>query len=131
MNKQRFLPVIYIALTWNLILTAAATLNVSSLLHNVSGGQYTSLPTFLRFAYAIQTILVIYQMYFIMELYRRNGAWSRTSYLLAEVFLVLSALSTVVNSISKSPGERWNAIAAAIIAYGFYVIGDIKFRPTH
>jgi hypothetical protein len=131
MNKQRFLPIVYIALTWNLILDVGATLNLSSFLHSVAGGQYDSLPTFLRFAYAVQTLLVIFQIYFITELYRRNGAWSRASYLLAEIFLVLSALSTVVNSISKSPGEHWNAIAAAIITYGFYVLGDIKFRPTH
>jgi magnesium-transporting ATPase (P-type) len=129
MNKERFLPIVYIALLWSLILDIGATLNVSSFLHSVAGGQYTSLPTFLRFAYAIQTLLVIFQIIFITQLYRRNGAWSKASYLLARIFLVLAALSTIVNSLSKSPGERWNAIAAAIIAYGFYVLGDINSRP--
>lgn len=131
MNKQRFLPIIYIALAWNLILDGAATLNVSSFLHTVANGQYTSLPSFLRFAYAIQMLLVVFQFYFITELYRRNGSWSKVSYLLTRIFFVLAVVSTIVNSISKSPGERWNAIAAAIIAYGFYFLGDINSRPTH
>jgi hypothetical protein len=131
MNKQRLLVVVYIAFAWNFILDLSATLNISPLLHWVAGGQYESLPTFLRFAYAVQTVLVLFQAYFISELYRRNGAWSRGSYLLARIFLILSALSTLVNAISRNPAQRWNAIAAAIIAYGFYKLADINFRPIH
>ena len=131
MDKQRFLPIIYIALVWNLILDVGATLNITSLLHNVANGQYTSLPLSLRFAYAVQTLLVIYQFYFVTQLYRRNGAWSRASHLLARIFLVLAAMNALVNSLSKSQGERWNAIASTVIAIGFYVFANINFRPTH
>lgn len=131
MRKQVILVAAYVAFAWNFIFFVAATLNISIFLNRAAGGHLDSIPASLRFAYGVQTLLVVFQMYFVTELYRRNGAWSGSSYLLARIFLVLSALSALVNSMSKSPAGHWNTIAGVIIVFGFYTLGDIHFRPTH
>ena len=44
--------------------------------------------------------------------------------------MALSGVSTLVNAISRSSAERWNAIAALIITVGFYYLGNVNLRPT-
>lgn len=129
MKKKTVLAAALISLAWNLYLVIAATLNVTSLLPRIAGGQYHSLPMALRFVYAIQGIIVVFQIFFIIQLYIRNGAWSKNSYLLARIFLLLAGISAFVNFASRSPAERWNALAAAIIAYAYFVLAEMKLRP--
>jgi hypothetical protein len=119
------------SLVWNFYLVLGATLNNKSILTRVAGGGFDSMPMGLRIAYGVQSALIIYQMYFVTMLYRRNGAWSKNSYLIARIFLILSGVGTLVNAISRSPAERWNAIAALIITVGFYFLGNVNLRPTH
>ena len=130
MKKKILLVAALLSLVWNFFLVTAATLNVSSLLPHVAGGQFHSLPVGLRVTYGVQALVIIFQFFFIIRLYQRSGAWSKTSFLLARIFLALSTLSAFVNDVSRSPVERWNAIAAAIIAYGFYVLAELNFRPS-
>jgi len=129
MKKQVTLGVSLIALLWNLYLVIGATLNVSSLMTRVAGGGYDSLPIGLRFAYGIQTLVVIFELIFIVMLYQHTGAWSKNSYLLSRIFLILATISAFVNFASNSPDEKWNAIAAAIIAYGFFSLAEMRFKP--
>lgn len=131
MQRKTILVAAWVALLWNLYLVLGAALNVESILPRVAGGSFESLPFGLRFMYGIQTLLVVFQFFFLARLYDRNGAWSKNSYLITRIFLVLSAVSAVVNSVSRSPLERWNAIAAVVIAVAFYVLGNVKSRPTH
>ena len=121
---------VLISFLWNFYLVLGATLNSTSVLTRVAGGHFHSLPIGLRIAYGIQTLLIIYQFYFVIRLFQRNGAWSRNSYLFARIFLALSAVSALVNAVSRSSAERWNAIAAAIIAVGYYFLGNVNLRPT-
>jgi hypothetical protein len=129
MKKQIILGASLIAFAWNLYLVVGATLNVSSLMTRVAGGGYESLPIALRFAYGIQTLIVIFEMVFITSLYQHAGAWSKNSYLLSRIFLILSTLGAFVNVASNSPDEKWNAIPAAIIAYGFFSLAEMRFKP--
>ena len=130
MQRKTILVAAWVALLWNLFLVLGATLNVESILPRVAGGGYDSIPLGLRFVYGIQTLLVVFQFFFLARLYERNGAWSKNSYLITRIFLILSALSTLVNSVSRSSLERWNAIAAVVITLAFYVLGNIKTKPT-
>jgi hypothetical protein len=121
---------VFLSFAWNFYLVLGAALNNRSILTRVAGGGFDSMPMGLRVAYGIQSILIIYQIYFVAKLYQRNGAWSKNSYLLARIFMVLSGVSTFVNAISRSSAERWNAIAALIITVGFYFLGNVNLRPT-
>ncbi len=128
-KKQVILGVSLIALLWNLYLVLGTTLNIHSLLTRVAGGHYDSIPVALRFVYGVQSIVVLFEIYFIYALYRHAGAWSRNSYLLSRIFLALSVMSAFVNFASKSSDERWNSIAAVIVAYGFFSLAEMRFKP--
>lgn len=121
---------VLIALAWNLYLVIGAALNIEAILPRVAGGGYDSLPVALRIVYFVQILLTIFQIGFVTILYARDGAWSRNSYLITRIFLVLAVVSTLVNAVSRSHPERWNAISAATIAVGFYFLGNVKIRPT-
>lgn len=130
MKKKIIFGAVLLAFAWNLFLVVAATLNISSILPRVAGGQLDTMPTGLRILYGFQALLVIFQIYFSAQLYQRKGAWSKRSFLMSRIFLIIAAFGAVVNSVSPSPAERWNAIAAVVIAYGFYVLAGPNFRPT-
>jgi hypothetical protein len=129
MQKKVILAGAWLALLWNLYLVLGATFNVEAILPRVAGGGFDSLPGGLRFVYGIQTLLVAFQFAFLARLYARERAWSRNSYLVTRIFLILSGVSTLVNAVSRSHLERWNAIAAAVIAVAFYVLGNVKTQP--
>lgn len=131
MQRKVILVAAWVALAWNLYLVLGATFNVESILPRVAGGSFESLPSGLRIVYGIESLLVVFQLFFIVRLFNRDGAWSKNSFLITRIFLVLSALSTLVNAVSRSPLERWNAVAAAVITIAFYVLGNIKTKPTH
>ena len=130
MKNKLLLVGVLASFIWNFYLVLGATLNSSAVLTRVAGGNFDSIPVGLRIAYGVQTLLIVYQFYFVIRLFKRNGAWSRNSYLFARIFLALSAVSALVNTVSRSSVERWNAIAAAIIALGYYFLGNINLRPT-
>lgn len=129
MKKKILLVATLAALVWDFYLTAAVTLNVTSVLPHVAGGQLHSISAGLRFTYGVQALVVIFQFFFIIQLFQRGGAWSSSTHLLARIFLILSAISAFVNLASRSSTERWNAIAAAVIACGFFVLADLNIRP--
>ncbi|MBI3429189.1 MAG: hypothetical protein HY050_03840 [Actinobacteria bacterium] len=128
-KKQVILGASLISLLWNLYYVIGATLNISSLLTRIAEGQYQSIPIPLRFAYGVQSLIVIFEFFFIIALYKHVGAWSKNSYLLARIFLVLALLSTFVNFASRSPLAQWNTISAVVVAFGFFSLAEIRFRP--
>lgn len=129
MKKKILLVATLLALAWNLYLTASVALNSLSVTPRVAGGQLHTFSAPLRFTYAVQAIVVLFQIFFIVQLFMRNGVWSKSSYLLARIFLILSGLSAAVNLISRNSTERWNAIPALVMALGYLVLGELNFRP--
>lgn len=129
MKKKIVLAASLLSLGWNLYLTASVALNSLSVAPRVAGGELQSFSGALRFTYAVQAIVVIFQFFFMVQLFKRNGVWSKSSYLLARIFLILSGLSAVVNLFSRSSEERWNVIPASAIALGYLVLGALNFRP--
>ena len=129
MKKQIVLVAALASLVWNFYLMAAVTLNDTSVAQRVAGGHLHTFGAMLRFTYAIQGLLMIFQFLFLIQLFKRGGIWSKTTYLWARIFLILSFLSAVVNLASKSAPEHWNTIPALLIAYGYMVLGGLNFRP--
>ena len=129
MKKKIVLGLSLLSLLWTLYLTASVALNSLSVAPRVAGGGLHSFSAALRFTYGVQALVVLFQIFFVVQLFKRSGVWSSTSYLLARIFLILSGLSAAVNLMSRSPIERWNAIPALAIAYAYIVIGALNFRP--
>lgn len=129
MKKKIVLVAALGSLVWNFYLMAAVTLNDTSVAKRVAGGHLHTFGTMLRFTYAVQGLLMIFQFLFLIQLFKRGGVWSKTTYLWARIFLILSFLSAVVNLASKSTPEHWNTIPALLIAYGYLVLGALNFRP--
>lgn len=129
MKKKILLVATLLSLGWTLYLTASVALNRLSVAPRVAGGELHSFSAALRFTYGVQAIVVLFQVFFIVQLFMRNGVWSKSSYLLARIFLILSALSALVNLVSRNPTERWNAIPAFVMALGYLVVGELNFQP--
>lgn len=129
MKKKILLAASLLSLGWTLYLTASVALNSLSVAPRVAGGQLHSFSGALRFTYAVQAIVILFQFFFIVQLFKRSGVWSKSSYLLARIFLILSGLSAAVNLFSRSSVERWNAIPAIVIALGYLVLGALNFQP--
>lgn len=129
MKKKTLLAATLLSLGWTLYLTASVAFNSLSVAPRVAGGELHTFSAALRFTYGVQAIVVLFQLFFIVQLFNRSGVWSKSSYLLARIFLILSALSAVVNLASRSSTERWNAIPAIIIALGYLIIGALNFQP--
>ena len=129
MKKKLALIASLLSLLWIFYLTAGVALNATSIAPRIAGGQLHSFSGALRFTYGVQAVVVAFQFIFLYQLFKRSGVWSNSSYLLARIFLILSALSGVVNLASRSPIERWNTIPAFALAYAYLVLGAMNFRP--
>lgn len=129
MKKKLVLVAALASLVWSFYLMAAVTLNDTSVANRVAGGQLHAFSGALRFTYAVQGLLMIFQFFFLIQLFKKGGIWSRTTYLWSRVFFVLSALSAVANLVSRSAAERWNTVPAVLIAFGYLVLGDLHLRP--
>ncbi len=129
MKKKSVLLAALASLIWTLYLMAAVALNDTSVAKRVAGGQLHTFGATLRVTYTVQGLLMIFQFLFLIQLYKRGGVWSKTTYLWARIFLILSFLSAVANIASKSSLERWNAIPALLIFIGYLVLGGLNFRP--
>ena len=111
--KNLIKPFLALSLAWNAYLVAGVILNQSYALTRAAGGQYDTFPTGIRVAYLLTFAIIIYQaLLFFTEV--KRPVW------IYKVFFFLGIASFFVNAISRSANERWNAIPAALIAYGFY-----------
>lgn len=108
---------ITLALAWNLTLVLGVIFNQEYALTRAAGGQFETFPTGIRIAYILNILIVVWQYRTLLKIWAHrkiNPSW------LPKLFLVLGVLSTFLNLVSRSPNERWNAIPALIIAYGFW-----------
>lgn len=106
-----------VSMAWNLALVLGVVFNKSFALTRAAGGQYENFPTAIRVAYVVTASLLIWQYRTLLNLWGHrsvNPTW------FPRLFLIISLISALVNAISRSSAERWNAIPALIIAYGFW-----------
>lgn len=106
-------PLLALSLAWNIYLVAGVILNQSYALTRAAGGQYETFPAGIRVAYLITIAILFYQVLVLFTQVKRP-TW------VYRVFFFLGIASFLVNAISRSSNERWNAIPAAIIAFAFY-----------
>jgi len=121
-SRGFILAAVLAASAWNLVMVASAIFNAHWVLTRVSGGQFESLPIGLRISNFGFTVLTAWVMLFAWRLWKSGGAKEAGDMRWAKIIVALYAASTVINMISRSPNERLNAVAAAIIAGGFIVL---------
>lgn len=103
-----------ISLLWNIYLVVGVITNSSYALTRAAGGQYETFPMGIRVAYVVTLLILFYQSLLLL------GNLQSPRWILSAM-LVMGAISVLVNAISRSADERWNAIPAAIIAAAVYL----------
>lgn len=103
-----------LSLLWNIYLVVGVINNSEYARTRAAGGQFQSFPTGIRIAYVITLMILLYQTLVIL------GGQSAPRWILTTM-LVMGIFSVVVNAISRSANERWNAIPAAVIAYAVFL----------
>jgi membrane-associated HD superfamily phosphohydrolase len=101
------------SLIWNIYLVIGVVNNSEYALTRAAGGQFDSFPTGIRIAYVVTLMILLYQALVLLGNHHAPR-WIMTA------MLVMGVLSVLVNAISRSVNERWNAIPAGIIAFGVY-----------
>lgn len=120
MVKKVAFVVTAISLAVDLIIVASVVLNLAWVRTYAAGGQYTTFPTNVRVMYIFQVGFVLVVGWFLWKI--RNGAQNVSDSKFALAVLCIYAISTASQIISKSPHERLNAIPAALIMWGFFVL---------
>ncbi len=111
--KSLLRPLLALSLAWNIYLVAGVIFNQSYALTRAAGGQYETFPTGIRAAYLFTLAILVYQVLLFFTHVKRP-MW------IYKAFFLLGIASTLMNAMSRSGNERWNAIPAAVIAYGFF-----------
>jgi hypothetical protein len=120
MPKRLIAFFVSLSLAWNVVILFASLTNAQWVLPRVSGGQYTSIPLYIRGLNFVVALFSLYLIYFVNNLVTSDGTWSQRSALIARAVTLAFGLSTLVNMISRSQLERWNALPALIIALGIF-----------
>lgn len=100
-----------LSLLYNMVILIGVALNQEWVRTRAAGGGFTDFPGPIRLTYALQAFLMIFLVWFLT---RASRLWSG---ILCGTFMV----SMVVQLISRSPDEKWNAIPALLIAIAFYI----------
>ena len=113
---------IVVASAWNLVLVGSAALDLPWVMSRVASGQYESLPTALRIVYLVFAVVMVAQVYLARALLERGGAWAGPSATASILLVIVYAISTVLNAISPTNDERWNAIPALALMVSFFML---------
>lgn len=110
--KKLLSSAFYFSSAWSLFIVSLVVLNVEWALPRAAGGQFEEFPSWLRLLYIGNLTLLSLQIF----------AYAKRRIRMMHFFFWLSSLSAVVNAISRSPLERWNALPAAVSAFSIYVL---------
>lgn len=110
--KQVFKIGFYLASIWSLFIVSLVVIGNEWALPRAAGGQFESFPIWLRFLYLINVALISFQVY----------VFARSKLKFLSFFLYLNLASAIVNLLSRSTLERWNALAAAAMALAIWVL---------
>ena len=109
-----------LALVYNLMILFSVVLNLSWVETRAAGGQYTDFPISIRILYFFMSIGTAILIFYLRKLTseRLTSQDIKFARYLGWLFIV----STILQLISRSPNEQWNAIPAAVIATTFLLI---------
>ena len=122
MKRRVFNILLFPALIVNFYLVFSGALNIKSMLPRIAGGGFESLPSGLRLIYLGLSMFMIWQLFYANMLVNLGNPWPAKTKRTVNFLIVLSVFSALVNSISRSPVERWNAVPALMVALGFYLL---------
>lgn len=111
------IPLSLISLAYNFAILLSVTLNLDWVRTRAAGGQFTDFPFAVRFVYFLMAFGMIYLMAMLWN-HREIHITDKTP-VLARILGYVFILSTLLQLISRSPDERWNAIPALVIALTF------------
>ena len=109
--------VVAVSMIWNMYLVVGVVFGASYALQRTAGGQFTSFPTAIRISYVLTLAILLWQAVVYVKF--TMGKVISPTWVLPALFYV-EAASFVVNLLSRSSLERWNAIPAGIVAYVFF-----------
>lgn len=98
-----------LSLLYNSLILASVTLDLDWVRTRAAGGNFDHFPLTIRALYAVQTCFTLFLIWYVT---RASQRW-------AKILTFVFAFSTLLQLISRSPDERWNAIPAALIAVAF------------
>jgi len=125
MNRMRSLILAAeLSLTYNIILLFSVSLNYDWVRTRAAGGGFDSFPMSIRIVYFFMAAFMGALMFWLWD--KRSGINTIREYGFATALAVLFSISTVMQLISRSSDERWNAIPAAILAITFWVLRNKK-----
>jgi len=118
MNRRLVLVAVELCLAWSVVLTGLAAIGNSWVLDRVSGGFYavSVMPGWLRLVYGVMALLCVVVMWLEFRFYARTATVGQRR--IGRLVVVLFLVSTLVNALSQSPPERWNALPAAVVMLG-------------
>ena len=125
MNRMRSLILAAeLSLTYNIILLFSVSLNYDWVRTRAAGGGFDSFPMSIRIIYFFMAAFMGALMFWLWD--KRSGINTIREYGFATALAVLFSISTVMQLISRSSDERWNAIPAAILAITFWMLRNKK-----
>jgi hypothetical protein len=109
-----------LALVYNVMILISVVMNLSWVETRAAGGQYTDFPISIRILYLFMAIGTAILIFYLRKLTsdRVTSQDLKFAKYLGSLFIV----STILQLISRSPNEQWNAIPAAVIATTFLLI---------
>lgn len=116
-----------LALAWAILLTGLVAADNSWVLDRASGGFFIGerVPVPVRILYAVMCLSMVAVGWLEWRYYSKTASSRQRR--LGRLIMLLFVLSTVLNAISQSPPERYNAIGAAIVVIGTAIL---RRRPT-
>lgn len=106
------------SLLYNFFLLISVTLNLDWAHSRAAGGQFDSFPIYLRVVYFFMSVLTMTLLFWLWD--NRSGLVSQRSRKVGRLLGFLFSVSTLLQLISQSPNERWNAIPALVLAITFF-----------
>lgn len=108
---------VFASFTWILYLVMGVVLDADYALTRAAGGQFDSFPMYLRFLYLINLAVIVWQVSVFLQLIQNKVVkpdWT------LRIFVIVGALGTLANGISRSAYERWNVIPLSITTLTFW-----------
>lgn len=108
---------VFASFAWSLYLVIGVVLDADYASTRAAGGQFDSFPMYLRFLYLINLAVIIWQVSVFLRLVQNKVVkpdWT------LRVFVIVGALGTLANGISRSANERWNVIPLLITTLTFW-----------
>ena len=108
---------VFASFAWSLYLVIGVVLDADYASTRAAGGQFDSFPMYLRFLYLINLAVIVWQVSVFLRLVQNKVVkpdWT------LRVFVIVGALGTLANGISRSANERWNVIPLFITTLTFW-----------